>query len=37
VPGIKGWYHQLWMTLRPEPGAPLTMLARTPTVMISDD
>jgi hypothetical protein len=36
-PGHKGWRHQLWYRIRPEPGAPLTVAVRTPTVMITDD
>lgn len=37
LPGHKGWAHQTWLRLRPEPGAPLTITARTPTMMIGDD
>lgn len=37
MPGHKGWAHQTWLRIRPEPGAPLTMAARTPTLMITDD
>ena len=37
VAGLKGWDHQLFLRIRPEPGAPLTITARTPTIMITDD
>lgn len=37
LPGHKGWAHQTWLRIRPEPGAPLTITARTPTMMITDD
>lgn len=37
LPGHKGWSHQSWLRIRPEPGAPLTITARTPTMMITDD
>jgi hypothetical protein len=37
VPGMKGWHHQLFARVRPKPGAPLTLTARTPTIMITDD
>lgn len=37
VPGMKGWHHQLFARIRPEPGAPITLTARTPTIMITDD
>jgi hypothetical protein len=35
--GLKGWDHQIFYRIRPEPGAPLTITARTPTIMITDD
>lgn len=35
--GLKGWDHQIFYRIRPEPGAPLTLTARTPTIMITDD
>ncbi|WP_112312491.1 hypothetical protein [Pseudogemmobacter bohemicus] len=35
--GHKGWAHQSWLRIRPEPGAPLTISTRTPTMMITDD
>lgn len=37
VAGLKGWDHQAYLRIRPEPGAPLTITARTPTIMITDD
>ncbi|GAB1361829.1 hypothetical protein MASR1M32_10650 [Rhodobacter sp.] len=36
-PGHKAWRHQLFYRLRPEHGAPLTVMVRTPTIMITDD
>lgn len=35
--GIKGWNHQLFLRILPAPGAPITITARTPTIMITDD
>lgn len=35
--GLKGWDHQIYYRIRPEPGAPITIAARTPTIMITDD
>jgi hypothetical protein len=35
--GLKGWDHQIYYRIRPEPGAPITVVARTPTIMITDD
>ncbi|MES2667457.1 MAG: hypothetical protein V4712_15265 [Pseudomonadota bacterium] len=35
--GMKGWDHQQFLRFRPDPGAPLTITARTPTIMITDD
>lgn len=35
--GHKGWNHQAWLRFAPEPGAPLTVVSRTPTMMITDD
>lgn len=37
VSGIKGWDHQKFLRILPAPGAPLTVTARTPTTMITDD
>lgn len=37
VSGLKGWDHQQFLRIRPSPGAPLTVMARTPTTMITDD
>ncbi len=37
VAGHKGWAHQSYLRFQPEPGAPLTILGRTPTMMITDD
>lgn len=37
VSGLKGWHHQIFARIRPVPGAPLTLTARTPTIMITDD
>ena len=36
-PGHKGWAAQSYLRFRPEPGAPLPVLALTPTMMVSDD
>ncbi|MDW3181774.1 hypothetical protein [Roseobacter sp.] len=35
--GHKGWASQSYFRFKPEPGAPLTVLARTSTMMVSDD
>ncbi|MES2667927.1 MAG: hypothetical protein V4712_17720 [Pseudomonadota bacterium] len=35
--GSKGWNYQLFLRIRPIPGAPLTLTARTPTLMVTDD
>lgn len=35
--GHKGWSKQSYFRFKPEPGAPLTILARTATMMVSDD
>lgn len=35
--GHQGWAMQSYFRFRPEPGAPMTVLARTPTIMVSDD
>jgi hypothetical protein len=35
--GHKGWAKQSFFRFKPQPGAPLTILARTPTMMVSDD
>ncbi len=37
IAGQKGWDHQTFMRFRPKPGAPLTVVARTPTLMMTDD
>ncbi len=37
LPGHKGWASQSYFRFKPEPGAPLTIVARTPTMMVSDD
>ncbi|MEL6886900.1 MAG: hypothetical protein AAFP87_20500 [Pseudomonadota bacterium] len=36
LPGHKGWAKQSYFRFNPEPGAPLTVMARTPTAMVSD-
>lgn len=35
--GHKGWNHQMYLRIKPQPGAPLTIVSRTPTLMITDD
>ena len=37
VAGLKGWDHQVFLRILPAPGAPITVMARTPTIMITDD
>lgn len=37
VAGQKGWGHQIYLRIRPLPGGPVTLVARTPTTMITDD
>lgn len=34
--GHRGWAAQSFLRFMPEPGAPLTVLSRTPTIMVSD-
>lgn len=37
LPGGRAWGQQVWQRFRPEPGAPLTIMARTATIMATDD
>lgn len=34
--GHKGWTHQMRLRFKPEPGLPLTIISRTPTLMMTD-
>lgn len=36
IAGMKAQADQIYLRLQPDPGAPLTMVARTPTLMITD-
>ena len=36
VSGHKGWAHEQYLRFTPEPGAPMTIVGRTPTIMVTD-
>ena len=37
IGGHKGWAHEMFLRFTPEPGAPMTIVGRTPTIMVTDD
>ena len=37
IGGHKGWAHEAFLRFTPEPGAPMTIVGRTPTIMVTDD
>jgi len=37
ISGHKGWAHEQFLRFTPEPGAPMTIVGRTPTIMVTDD
>ena len=36
IAGHKGWKHQTRLRFTPEPGLPMTIMSRTPTIMVTD-
>ncbi|WP_226779016.1 hypothetical protein [Oceaniglobus trochenteri] len=36
IGGHKGWSHQTALKFTPDPGAPFTLVSRTPTLMVTD-